>query len=68
MCGIVARAARDADPDALPSPRSPQAGPPADVLYRDDNFTAYRERTHPVASQGHVVIAFKCASPVSNRV
>ncbi|KAG5352048.1 hypothetical protein C0989_004040 [Termitomyces sp. Mn162] len=30
-----------------------------DVLWRDENFTAYREKAHPVSSKGHIVVAFK---------
>jgi hypothetical protein len=33
-----------------------------EVLWRDDNFTAYREKAHPVSSRGHIIIALKCVS------
>jgi hypothetical protein len=62
MCGIVSRAQRDPDAPS-PSPLSPAAvkaaGPPPEILYRDDNFTVYRERAYPVSSRGHIVLAFK---------
>lgn len=46
LCTLVAA------PNAAPSAH-------ADVLAQDDNFTVYRERTHPVSSSGHIVIIFK---------
>ncbi|EPQ60970.1 hypothetical protein GLOTRDRAFT_102660 [Gloeophyllum trabeum ATCC 11539] len=62
MCGIVASAA-----EALPnSPRSPvfQAGSTQpEVLWRDDNFTCYREKANPVSSKGHIVIVFNLHVP-----
>lgn len=30
-----------------------------EILYRDDNFTIYRERAYPVSSRVHLVIVFK---------
>lgn len=55
MCSIVA-AVGDVDQasDARP-----------EILWRDDNFTAYRERVSPVSSKVHVIIAFKWVCPVS---
>ena len=35
-----------------------------EILWKDDNFTVYRENTNPVSSIAHVIIAFKCVSPV----
>ena len=48
MCGIIASASNyNSEP------------PDKEILWRDDNFTAYREKTYPVSSQGHIIIAFK---------
>lgn len=58
MCGIVASAVHT----PAPSPRSPTfpaASSAPEVLYRDDNFTVYRERANPVSSKGHLIIVFK---------
>jgi hypothetical protein len=30
-----------------------------DVLWKDDNFTVYREMVNPVSSIAHIIIAFK---------
>ena len=45
MCTIVATAE-----DARGRP---------EILWRDDNFIAYREQTSPVSSKAHIIIAFK---------
>ncbi|KAJ3513733.1 hypothetical protein NLJ89_g2784 [Agrocybe chaxingu] len=48
------------------SPRSPSFPPgstQAEVLWRDDNFTAYREKANPVSSKGHIIIAFNLHVP-----
>jgi len=52
MCGNVSKAQQQRDSLA------PSAGQP-DILWHDNNFTAYRETTNPVSSRGHVVLAFK---------
>jgi hypothetical protein len=59
MCGIVTQAlhAPLGSPTALTFPTTP-AKP--EMLWRDENFTAYREKANPVSSKGHIVIAFKC--------
>jgi hypothetical protein len=57
MCGIVATAAVHASTQSPRSPSCPDA--PVEILWRDENFTAYREKAHPVSSNGHVIIAFK---------
>lgn len=49
MCGIVKAAVHS----QINSPSKP------DILWKDDNFTAYRETTNPVSSIAHVIIAFK---------
>lgn len=58
LCGIVSSALHD----PLISPSSPssvrETNQP-EILWRDDNFTVYREKAHPVSSSGHVIIAFK---------
>ena len=69
MCGIVSQAQRQRDglvvlpspsasPSPSPSPPRPNSQP--EVLWHDTNLTAYRERTNPVSSKGHIIIAFKC--------
>ncbi|KIK71327.1 hypothetical protein GYMLUDRAFT_33473 [Collybiopsis luxurians FD-317 M1] len=62
LCGIVA--------SALPSSSNSWGNPPSsnpssatDILWRDENFTAYREKLHPVSSRGHVIIAFNLHVP-----
>ncbi|KAH7883827.1 hypothetical protein F5I97DRAFT_1895940 [Phlebopus sp. FC_14] len=50
MCSIVATAATDLQRLRDPSDE-------LEVLWRDDNLTAYREKANPVSSKGHVVIA-----------
>ncbi|KAI5124440.1 hypothetical protein M0805_008324 [Coniferiporia weirii] len=79
MCGIVSRALHSAPNSPLFSPQgsptiqriqrrsSMRAGSAIDdtpeVLWRDDNFTVYRERAHPVSSNGHIIIAFNLHVP-----
>lgn len=58
MCGIVASAAA---PTASPSSPSNPSGP-HEILWRDDNFTVYRESANPVSSKGHIVVVFKYVS------
>ncbi|KAH9982677.1 hypothetical protein BGW80DRAFT_1453511 [Lactifluus volemus] len=63
MCGIVAQAQRQrGDPDSSVPPAPPSASQP-DVLWRDDNFTIYREKMNPVSSKGHLVVAFNLHVP-----
>lgn len=63
MCGIVATAAvrvpsqSSHSTSCLATPGEPE------ILWRDENFTAYREKAHPVSSSGHVVIAFNLHVP-----
>ncbi|PFH49211.1 hypothetical protein AMATHDRAFT_148170 [Amanita thiersii Skay4041] len=63
LCGIVASAAAQSERDIPPvfSPTSTQ--PQAEILWRDTNFTAYREKVNPVSSKGHVIIAFNLHVP-----
>lgn len=66
MCSIATAAQLNAVPPS-PLPTSSfltsttSNGP--DILWRDDNFTAYHEKANPVSSKGHVVILFKCVLP-----
>jgi hypothetical protein len=59
MCGIVATASHTT-PYSPRSPSFPAGSTQAEVLWRDDNFTAYREKANPISSKGHIIIAFKC--------
>jgi hypothetical protein len=59
MCGIVATAAVHPTTQSPRSPSFPDAPVQSEILWRDENFTAYRERAHPVSSNGHIIIAFK---------
>ncbi|KAH8120570.1 hypothetical protein DFH11DRAFT_1848035 [Phellopilus nigrolimitatus] len=79
MCGIVSRAAAAHGAHGAPSSPlfSPTTGIPhiqrrgtrappddaPDILWRDDNFTVYRERAHPVSSRAHLVIVFNLHVP-----
>ena len=62
MCGIVATASHTT-PNSPRSPSFPPGSTQPEVLWRDDNFTAYREKANPVSSKGHIIIAFKSVSP-----
>jgi hypothetical protein len=59
MCGIVSQAQRQRQ--ALSPPPSASTSQ-QDVLWRDENFTVYREKTNPVSSKGHIIVAFKCVN------
>ena len=71
MCGIIASASHMI-PNSPRSPSFPPGSTQPEVLWRDDNFTAYREKANPVSSKGHIVIAFKyaalCSASISFRV
>ena len=58
MCGIVASAVHTPAHSPL-SPTFPRDSGSPEVLYRDDNFTVYRERANPVSSKGHLIFVFK---------
>jgi len=58
MCGIVSTALH-APSNSPRTPSFPAGSLQPEVLWRDDNFTAYREKANPVSSKGHVIIAFK---------
>ncbi|KAF8832610.1 hypothetical protein HHX47_DHR1001785 [Lentinula edodes] len=61
LCGIVA--------SALPTPSNSWRAPAfssdpsnstnPELLWKDQDFTVYRERSQPVSSKGHIIIAFK---------
>ncbi|OAX44874.1 hypothetical protein K503DRAFT_728631 [Rhizopogon vinicolor AM-OR11-026] len=63
MCGIVATAAVHAPTQSPRSPSFPDALVQPEILWRDENFTAYREKAHPVSSNGHIIIAFNLHVP-----
>ncbi|KAF9056647.1 hypothetical protein BJ165DRAFT_1522538 [Panaeolus papilionaceus] len=62
MCSIVASASH-VSPNSPRSPSFPPGSTQAEVLWRDDNFTAYREKANPVSSKGHIIIAFNLHVP-----
>lgn len=67
MCSIVATAQHG--PSHSPrSPNFPPGSKAPEVLWRDDNFTIYRERASPVSSKGHLIIVFKCVAAVFRSV
>lgn len=58
LCSIVATALH-APSNSPRSPAFPAGSVQPELLWRDDNFTAYREKANPVSSKGHIIIAFK---------
>ena len=65
MCGIVNTAFHSQinSPSFNPTPRPNKP----DILWKDDNFTVYRETANPVSSIAHVIIAFKSVfTPLQN--
>lgn len=62
MCGIVASAVHTPAHSPL-SPSFPRDSGAPEVLYRDDNFTVYRERANPVSSKGHLIFVFNLHVP-----
>ncbi|KAJ7456656.1 hypothetical protein FB451DRAFT_1276757 [Mycena latifolia] len=62
MCGIVATSMH-APPNSPRSPSFPVGSTQPELLWRDDNFTAYREKANPVSSKGHIIIAFNLHVP-----
>ncbi|KAJ3843162.1 hypothetical protein F5878DRAFT_314363 [Lentinula raphanica] len=65
LCGIVA--------SALPTPSNSWRAPALnnstsnstepELLWKDQDFTAYREKSKPVSSKGHIIIAFNLHVP-----
>ncbi|KAJ8489648.1 hypothetical protein ONZ45_g13503 [Pleurotus djamor] len=62
MCSIVSTATH-APSNSPRSPSFPIGSTQPEVLWRDENFTAYREKANPVSSKGHVIIAFNLHVP-----
>ncbi|KAF8058273.1 hypothetical protein FPV67DRAFT_1428630 [Lyophyllum atratum] len=62
MCSIVSSASH-ATPNSPRSPSFPVGSIQPEVLWRDDNFTAYREKAHPLSSKGHIIVAFNLHVP-----
>ncbi|KAF8624762.1 hypothetical protein AX15_005656 [Amanita polypyramis BW_CC] len=64
LCGIVTTAANTYanSPPSL-SLSSSAISSQTEILWRDNNFTAYREKTNPVSSKGHIVITFNLHVP-----
>ncbi|KAH7923992.1 hypothetical protein BV22DRAFT_1091710 [Leucogyrophana mollusca] len=63
MCGIVATAASHTPAQSPRSPSFPDGSTQPEILWRDDNFTAYREKANPVSSKAHIIIAFNLHVP-----
>ncbi|TFK30308.1 hypothetical protein FA15DRAFT_690088 [Coprinopsis marcescibilis] len=62
ICSIVSSASHTT-PNSPRSPAFPLGSTQPEVLWRDDNFTAYRERAHPISTKGHIIIAFNLHVP-----
>ncbi|KAF9229574.1 hypothetical protein BS17DRAFT_771638 [Gyrodon lividus] len=60
MCSIVTSAATSLQSTSGPSPDTALQ---PEILWRDDNFTAYREIANPVSSRAHIIIAFNLHVP-----
>ena len=66
MCGIVASAVHT-PAHTTASPSFPGGSNTPEVLWRDDNFTVYRERAYPVSSKGHLIFVFKSVHFAASR-
>ncbi|KAG5648201.1 hypothetical protein DXG03_006156 [Asterophora parasitica] len=62
LCSIVSSASH-ATPNSPRTPSFPAGSTQPEVLWRDDNFTAYREKAQPLSSKGHVIVAFNLHVP-----
>ncbi|KAF9452537.1 hypothetical protein P691DRAFT_721588 [Macrolepiota fuliginosa MF-IS2] len=62
MCSIISSASH-ATPNSPRSPSFPAGSTQPEVLWRDDNFTAYKEKANPVSTKGHIIIAFNLHVP-----
>ena len=60
MCSIAQAASLTPSltPQSPLFPNTPRAVQP-EILWRDDNFTAYLEKINPVSSKGHIIVVFK---------
>ncbi|THV06090.1 hypothetical protein K435DRAFT_44440 [Dendrothele bispora CBS 962.96] len=59
LCGVVAKALEI----PINTPCSSTTSDKIEILWRDENFTAYREHANPVSSKAHVIIAFNLHVP-----
>ncbi|KAG5652287.1 hypothetical protein H0H81_005547 [Sphagnurus paluster] len=62
LCSIVSSASH-ATPNSPRSPSFPAGSTQPEVLWRDDNFTIYREKAQPLSSKGHLIVAFNLHVP-----
>ncbi|KAF7306633.1 hypothetical protein MIND_00454700 [Mycena indigotica] len=62
MCSIVASSAHMI-PNTPRAPTFPAGSTQPEVLWRDENFTAYREKANPVSTKGHIIVAFNLHVP-----
>ncbi|KAF8740670.1 hypothetical protein AX14_007802 [Amanita brunnescens Koide BX004] len=62
LCGIVTSAANTFGLSPPPLSFSPSSSQ-TEILWRDNDFTAYREKVNPVSSKAHVIIAFNLHVP-----
>ncbi|KAF7320011.1 hypothetical protein MKEN_00785000 [Mycena kentingensis (nom. inval.)] len=62
MCSIVASSTHTT-PNSPRSPTFPAGSTQPEVLWRDENFTAYREKGNPVSTKGHIIVAFNLHVP-----
>ncbi|KAF9459446.1 hypothetical protein BDZ94DRAFT_1224678 [Collybia nuda] len=62
LCSIVSSASH-ATPNSPRSPSFPAGSTQPEVLWRDDNFTVYREKAHPLSTKGHLIVAFNLHVP-----
>ncbi|KAF7310631.1 hypothetical protein HMN09_00605900 [Mycena chlorophos] len=62
LCSIVATSAHTTQ-NSPRSPSFPSGSTQPEVLWRDDNFTAYREKANPVSTKGHIIVAFNLHVP-----
>ncbi|KAJ7225852.1 hypothetical protein GGX14DRAFT_422585 [Mycena pura] len=61
MCSIVASSVQG--PTTPHSPSFSASSTLPEVLWHDDNFTAYREKANPVSNKGHIIVAFNLHVP-----
>ncbi|KAI1797632.1 hypothetical protein LXA43DRAFT_877018 [Ganoderma leucocontextum] len=60
MCSIVSAGTSS----ALGTPHSTSnAAKQHEILWRDENFTVYRETAYPVSSKGHIIVVFNLHVP-----